>query len=99
MYNYCIANAKIILREEFEMDLLKTIWPTPFKVKSKDVTSLVVQLVIFVLVCVVASVLIAILAKLPIIGWIIGIVGGLIDLYGVVGVVLAILKFCDVLKN
>ena len=80
------------------MEFLKTLWPTPFKVKSKDIGSLLVQLIIFVLVCVVASVLIAILSHLPIIGWIIGIVGGLIDLYCVVGVVLAVLKFCDVLK-
>ena len=80
------------------MEFLKTLWPTPFKVKPKDVRSLVVQLVIFVLVCVVASILIAILSALPIIGWIVGILGGLIDLYCVVGVVLAVLKFCDVLK-
>ena len=80
------------------MEFLKTLWPTPFKVKTKDVSSLVVQLVIFVLVCVVASILIAILSALPIIGWIVGILGGLIDLYCVVGVVLAVLKFCDVLK-
>ena len=80
------------------MEFLKTLWPTPFKVKPKDVSSLVVQLVIFVLVCVVASILIAILSALPIIGWIVGILGGLIDLYCVVGVVLAVLKFCDVLK-
>ncbi len=80
------------------MDFLKTLWPTPFKIKSKDVGSLVVQLVIFLLVCIVASVLIGILAHLPIIGWIIGIVGGLVDLYCLVGIVLGILKFADVLK-
>ena len=32
------------------MDMLKKFWPTPFKVKEKDVNSFVVQLIIFVVV-------------------------------------------------
>ena len=40
------------------MDMLKKIWPLPFKVKEKDVVSLVVQLVIFLVVCAVVGVLI-----------------------------------------
>ena len=80
------------------MDLLKTLWPTPFKIKPKDVSSLVVQLIVFVLLCVVFSILIGVLAKIPVLGWIFGIVGGLVDLYSVVGIVLCILKFLDVLK-
>ena len=81
------------------MDFLKKVWPTPFKVEPKNVGSLVVKLIVFFLVCVVASVLIGILANLPIIGWIIGIVGGLVDVYCLIGIVLGILKFADVLKD
>lgn len=80
------------------MDFLKSIWPTPFKIKEKDVASFIIQLIIFALVCVVVSILIGVLSFLPIIGWIIGIVGGLIDLYALVGVVLCILVFVGVLK-
>ena len=82
------------------MDLLKTLWPTPFKIKPKDVGSLVVQLIVFVLLCVVFSILISILGIIPIsiLRWIFGIVGGLVDLYSVVGIVLCVLKFLDVLK-
>jgi len=80
------------------MDLIKKIWPTPFKIKEKDVESLVVQLIIFIVACFIASFIIAILAKLPIIGIIIGLVGGAIDLYCIVGIVLAVLKFLGMLK-
>ena len=81
------------------MDMLKKFWPTPFKVKEKDVNSFVVQLIIFVIVCAVAGAIIGLLAKIPLIGLIFGIIGGLVELYGTIGVVLCILKFCGFLKE
>ncbi len=80
------------------MDLLKTLWPTPFKIKPKDVGSFIVQLIVFAILCVVFSILIGVLAHIPVLGWIFGIVGGLVDLYCVIGIVLCVLKFLDVLK-
>ena len=80
------------------MDLLKTLWPFSFKVKEKDVTSLIVQLIVLIVVCAIAVVAIGILAKLPIIGWIVGIVGSLVGLYCLVGIVLCILQYCGMLK-
>ena len=81
------------------MDMLKKFWPTPFKVKEKDVNSFVVQLIIFVIVCAVAVAIIGLLAKIPLIGLIFGIIGGLVELYGTIGIVLCILKFCGFLKE
>jgi len=75
------------------MDMLKTFWPTAFKVKEKDVTSFVVQLVIFVLVCAVVGFLIAVLAGIPIIGILFGIVGAVLELYGLIGIILTVVKF------
>ena len=80
------------------MDMLKTIWPTPFKIKEKDVTALVVQLIVLIVVCAIASVLIGVLAAIPVVGILIGIVGGLIDLYCLIGIVLCVLQFFGVLK-
>ena len=80
------------------MELLKTLWPTPFKITPKDLKSFLVQLIIFVVVIVVISILIGILAKIPILGIIFRILGGLIDLYATIGVILCVLKFLDVLK-
>ncbi|MBQ9910753.1 MAG: hypothetical protein IJM50_04565 [Lachnospiraceae bacterium] len=80
------------------MDLLKQLWPTPFKITPKDLKSFLVQLIIFIIVIVIASLLIGLLAKIPILGIVFKILGGLIDIYATVGVVLCILKFLDVLK-
>ena len=87
-----------IAMEVYAMDLLKALWPLSFKVKEKDVTSLVVQLIVLIVVCAVAGVAIGLLVWIPIIGWIIGIVGSLVGLYCVIGIVLCILQFCAVLK-
>jgi len=80
------------------MDFLKKFWPTPFKIKDKDVASFVIQLILFIVVCAVVGFLIGILASLPIIGIIFSLIGGLVELYGFIGIILCILKFLGMVK-
>jgi hypothetical protein len=80
------------------MDFLKKLWPTPFKIQEKNVVSLIVQLVIFVVIVAVVGWLFGILAGIPIIGIIFGVLGSLIGLYNTVGIVLCILKFLGIVK-
>lgn len=80
------------------MDLIKKLWPTPFKIKEKDVVSFVVQLIIFVVLCGVVGFLIGILAGFPIIGFVFGLIGSLMEIYGLVGIILCILKFLGFVK-
>ena len=80
------------------MDTLKKIWPTPFKIAKKDVAALIIQIVILLVVGIVASVLIGVLNSIPIVKIFVGIVGVLVDLYVVVGIVLCVLKFLDIVK-
>jgi hypothetical protein len=80
------------------VEFLKKLWPMPFRIKAKDVTSLVVQLVIFVIVCAVVGVLIGLLAKIPVLGILFGIIGGLLELYALIGIVLSVLVYFDMLK-
>ena len=80
------------------IDYLKMIWPTPFKVQEKDVVSLVIQLVIFLVLCTVGGILIGLLAGLPVVGFIFVILGSLLDIYGLVGIILAVLKFLGMVK-
>ena len=80
------------------MDFVKKYWPTPFKIKRGDLTSFVIQLIVFLVVCCVVGFLIGILAKLPIIGIIFTIFGTLVEIYSIVGVVLCILKFLGKVK-
>lgn len=80
------------------MDLIKKLWPTPFKIKEKDLVSFLVQLIIFVVVCAVVGWVIGILAHLPIVGIVCWVVGGLLEIYGLVGIILCILKFLGAVK-
>ncbi len=76
-----------------DMNLIKKVWPTPFKIKEKDVTSLVVQLVIFVVICALIGWGIGVLAGIPIVGILCSIVGALVEIYGLIGIILCVLKF------
>lgn len=78
------------------MDLLKKIWPHAFG--AKDVVGLVITIIIYLLIDVVLGWLISVLANIPIVNIICGLVGGLLGLYCFVGVILAILAFLKVLK-
>lgn len=78
------------------MDFLKKYWPTPFKIEKMNVVSFLIQLVIFVVVCAVVGWLIGILAKIAVIGIIFSILGGLVEIYGLVGIILCVLKFVGV---
>ncbi|MBQ2827565.1 MAG: hypothetical protein IJF13_10095 [Clostridia bacterium] len=78
------------------MDVLKKLFPLSFK--AKDIVSLIIYIVIYLVVGIVAGVLIGVLAGFPIIGIIFALVGSLIDLYVLVGIVLEVLYFLNILK-
>ena len=80
------------------MDMLKKLWPTPFKIERKNLSSFLIQLIIFIVVCAVVGVLIGVLSAIPILGIIFWIVGSLLEIYSIVGVVLCVLVFLDVIK-
>ncbi len=80
------------------MNFLHTVWPTPFQIKPKSIGSLVVQLVIFLIICAIAGVFVHWLSNLWLIGWIFRIIGGLVDIYCTVGIVLSFLVFFGLLQ-
>lgn len=79
------------------MDVLKKVWPTPFNIKKNDLSSFLIQLIVFIVVCAVIGWLIGVLASVPVIGLIFKIVGSLFEIYGTVGVILCILRFIGVI--
>ena len=81
------------------MDILKQVFPFAFKVKEKNVTDLVVSIIIHLVAGALGGIILFILGKLPFVGFLFGIVGGVVELYVLVGIVLAVLNFCNVLKN
>lgn len=80
------------------MEMLKKFWPTPFSIAEKNVASFVVQLVIFVVVCAIVGWLISVLAGVPVLGIVFSFVGTLFEIYGLVGIVLCVLKFLGLVK-
>lgn len=89
------------------MELVKKIWFYSFKVEKKNVSSLVVNLIVWIIAAFLAGIVLwlatAITAWIPVVGalvgTILGIVGGVIELYSLIGIVLSILVFADVLKD
>ena len=79
------------------MDFLKKLWPTPFNVKKGDVKSFVTNLIFFIIVCTVIGVLIGILSSVPILGVIFWILGSLLEIYGIVGAILCILVYLNII--
>ena len=80
------------------MDILKQLFPLSFG-RKEGVGGLVVNIVIYLVVGIVASLCIGLVSWVPLVGWLIGLVGGLVDLYVLVGIVLSVLDYMDVLKS
>ena len=78
------------------MDLLKSIFP--FSFKAKDTVSLVVAIVIYVLFGAVCGAVIGFLAKIPVLGIIFSLLGTVLGLYGLIGLILAVLVYFNLVK-
>jgi len=78
------------------MDILKKVFPYSFGVNGLG--NLIVKVLVYIVVGAIAGFAIGLLAALPIIGLLVSLICGLIDLYVVVGIVLAVLDFLKVLK-
>ena len=78
------------------MDMLKKFFP--FSFGATDVVNLVIRAIVYLVAGALGGVIIGIVAAVPVIGWLLGIVGGFIDLYVLVGIVLMVLDYLKVLK-
>ena len=80
------------------MDMLKKIFPFSFNVKEKDVTSLIVSILIYIAVMIVSGIVMALLSLIPIVSLLTGIAGWVVELYAVGGIVISVLNFFNILK-
>ena len=79
------------------MDMLKKIFPLSFQSKP-DIASLVINILIQLVVSAVAGWVISIVASIPLIGIIFGLVGSLVGLYFLAGIVISLLDYFKILK-
>ena len=78
------------------MEALKKYFPRSFK--CKELSTLIVNLIIFIVADAICGLVIGLLGKLPIIGILFGIVGSLVGIYFFVAIVLAVLNFFGIVK-
>ncbi|MBR2037367.1 MAG: hypothetical protein IKA09_06505 [Lachnospiraceae bacterium] len=78
------------------MDMVKKYFPQAFN--ANDVKSLIIALLIYAVLAVVGGFIIGLLGIIPIIGFIAGILGWLLEIYCTIGVILAILVFLKIVK-
>lgn len=79
------------------MDTLKKLFPYAFK--STDTVKFITALIIYALIDIVCGLVIGLLSKLPLVGFIFGLLGGIVGIYATVGVILSILVFVKVIKE
>ena len=79
------------------MDMLKKIFPFSFGVK--DITALVVALVIYIVGGAVIGLVFGLLAKIPLVGILFSIIGWLVGVYCLIGIILAVLEYFNLIKE
>lgn len=85
------------------MDMLKKFFPFSFNVKEKDVTSLIVSIIIYLVAGLVVGIVLGLIGGilggiLSLLGWIFGIANTAVGLYCLLGIVISVLNFLNVLK-
>lgn len=89
------------------MDILKNVWFFSFKVDKNNVSTFVVNIIAYVVAACLAGIILWLASMLtgwiviigPLFGFLLGLIGGAIELYCLIGIVLSVLVFIDVLKD
>ena len=79
------------------MDILKLLFPFSFRYK-KDITQLFLNILTYLAAGLVAAILISLTAKVAVLGMIVGLIGGLVDLYILAGIVVCVLDYLKILR-
>ena len=78
------------------MDMLKKIFPLSFK--ATELKPFIITLVIYIVADIICGAVIGLLAKIPVLGIIFGLLGSVVGIYMFVGLIFAILYFVKVIK-
>lgn len=80
------------------MEMLKKIWPHPFKIAAKDAKAMVVQIIVWFVASALVGIVLGLLTFIPVIGMLLSTISSLFGLYSTVAIVLCILKYFDIVK-
>ena len=79
-----------------KLNALKPYFPHAFKANS--VKALIIGLLVYAVIAFVVGLVAFLLGWIPVVGWLLGIISKLVDIYAVVGVILAILVYLKVVQ-
>ena len=74
------------------MEVLKRYFPFSFKEKS-DLRGLLINVLLYLAAAAIIGVFIGIFSGVPVINWIFGIIGALVEIYVVLGILLSVLDY------
>ena len=75
------------------MGSIKEFFPIGKQVRPRDGQSLLIAIVIYIVVASVVGLANAVLGRIPLLGWLIGVLSWLIGLYCLVGIILAVVEY------
>ena len=75
------------------MGSIKEFFPIGKQVRPRDGQSLLIAIVVYIVVAAVVGLANAVLGRIPLIGWLIGVLSWLIGLYCLVGIILAVVEY------
>ena len=78
------------------MDTVKKLWP--HALRTKDVKSLVITIILYIVANFVLGLVLGLLAAIPLLGFIFSILSWVVSIYCLVGIVLAVLNYFKLLK-
>ena len=78
------------------MGFIKSLFPQA--VQAKDLKGLLIAILIYVIVNFVGGFVLGLLSKIPLLGFVFGLVGWVLSIYCAVGIIVAILVFFKIVK-
>lgn len=78
------------------MDMIKKFFPQAMQ--AKDIKGLLIAILIYVIVNFVGGFVLGLLSKIPLLGFVFGLVGWVLSIYCAVGIIVAILVFFKIVK-
>lgn len=78
------------------MDLVKKLFPV--SMRAKDTNGLIVSILMYAIVFVALFLINKLVSIIPFVRWVVGILSGVVELYCVIGIIIAVLVFLKIVK-
>ncbi len=70
----------------------------PFVARAREPKSLAIVIVVYLVIAIVAGIILGVCSHIPVVKFVVGIVGSLVELYVIAGIVIAVLVYTKTLE-